>query len=57
MNVYGAVIFFWDGGYTDQHNSFVVAQYFALLESICLHHIFVVTHNMLVLLRRSAEAF
>lgn len=35
---------------------FAVAQYLAQSESLCLHHIFVVTHDMLVLLRGSSEA-
>lgn len=36
---------------------FVVAQYLALSESLCLHHVFVVAHDMLVLLRGASEAF
>lgn len=36
---------------------FVVAQYLARSESLCLHHVLVVAHDMLVLLRRSPEAF
>lgn len=35
----------------------VVAQYLAQSESVCLHHILVVAHDMLVLLRGSSEAF
>lgn len=34
-----------------------MAQYLAPSESLCLHYVLVVTHDMLVLLRRSAEAF
>lgn len=35
----------------------VVAQYLARSESLCLHHVLVVTHDMLVLLRWPSEAF
>lgn len=35
----------------------VVAQYLARSESLCLHHVLVVAHDMLVLLRGSAKAF
>lgn len=36
---------------------FDVAQYLARSKSLCLHHVLVVTHDMLVLLRGSSEAF
>ena len=36
---------------------FVVAQFLAQSESLCLHHVLVVAYDMLVLLRGSSEAF